>query len=59
MCPTVEYEDSKCVIIDANYMTTHGWSDMKNSLYTNDIPFRYDYLIIFIKKFKSKITLPN
>ncbi|XP_070496558.1 uncharacterized protein sha [Chironomus tepperi] len=35
-----EYVDSKCVIIDANYMTTHGWSDMKNSLLTNDIPFR-------------------
>ncbi|CAG9799184.1 unnamed protein product [Chironomus riparius] len=32
--------DTKCVIVDANYMTTHGWSDMKNSLYTNDIPFR-------------------
>lgn len=39
--PLVEYVESKCVIIDANFMTTHGWSDMKNSLYTNDIPFRY------------------
>lgn len=37
-CALAEY--AECVIIDANFMTTHGWSDMKNSLYTNDIPFR-------------------
>ncbi|KAG5675704.1 hypothetical protein PVAND_005586 [Polypedilum vanderplanki] len=32
--------DNKCVIVSANYMTQHGWSDVKNSFNSNDIPFR-------------------
>jgi hypothetical protein len=35
----LEYE--KCVVVDANYMTTKSWVSIKTSLHTNDIPFRY------------------